>query len=63
MTRITMVHGAITPDLANYPRDEDNLVSRVDSEETNTNPTPRPLAERTPTTELEVWSETAISHQ
>ena len=58
MTRITMIHGAITPDLANYPRDEDDLVSRVDSEETNINPTPCPLAERTPTTESEAWSET-----
>ena len=54
-----MIHGAITPDLANYLRDEDNLVSRVDSGETNINPTPCPLAERTPTTELEVWSEAA----
>ena len=58
MTRIRMIHGAITPDLANYARDEDNLVSRDEFEEANINATPCPLVERTPTPEREVWSET-----
>ena len=53
-----MIHGAITRDPASYARDEDDWVSRDDSEETNINPTPCPLVERTPIPEREVWSET-----
>ena len=53
-----MIHGATTPDLANYARDDDDLVSRDDSEEMNTSHDPCPLVERTATLESEVWSET-----
>lgn len=57
MTRTTMIHGAITPDLTNYARDEDGLVSRDEFKETNVNPTPCPSVEITPTLEKEVWSD------
>ena len=65
MTRTTMIHGAITPDLASYARDEDDWVSRDDSEETNINSTPCPVVERTPTPERDVWSETVefLNHE
>ena len=46
-----MVRGAITPELANYARHEDDLLNRDDSEETNIKPTPCPSIERTPTPE------------
>ena len=51
MTRITMINGAITPDLANYARDEDDLRNRDDSEETNVNLAFCPSIDRTPTPE------------
>ena len=53
-----MIQGAITPDLACYARDEGDLVSRDECKETNINPTPCPSVERTPTLEMEVWSDT-----
>ena len=51
MTRITMINGAITPDLANYARDEHGLRNRDDSEETNDNLAFCPSIDRTPTPE------------
>ncbi len=44
-----MANGAITPDLANYAKEEDDLLNRDDSEETNVNPTPCPSIEKIPT--------------
>lgn len=58
MTRIRMIHEAITPGLANYAGDGGNLVSEGEFKETNINPTTCSSIERTPTPEREVWSET-----
>ena len=58
MARTIMIHGATTPDLANYARDDDDLVSRDEPDKTNINPTPCPLVENTPTLEMVVWSDT-----
>lgn len=65
MTRTTMIHGVVTPDLANYARDEGDWVSRDDSEEMHLNSTPCPVVESTPIPEREVWSETVefLNHE